>query len=104
MLGARPAADWQERLHRVGIACGQVNDLSRALHYAESLGLSPMIDPGDGAAAQVRSPVEFTATGVVDPIAPPRLGEHDAEVRDWLAADPTALAPLTDHPSRGGPR
>lgn len=104
VLGARPAADWQHRLHRAGIACGQVNDLGGALQYAESLGLAPTADPGDGGVAQVRSPVEFSETGVVPPVAPPHLGEHTDEVRSWLAGETPAPAPLSDDPSRGGRR
>ncbi|EQD87602.1 carnitine dehydratase [Saccharopolyspora erythraea D] len=92
VLGARPAADWQERLQRAGIACGQVNDLSRAVHYAESLGLNPLVDPGQGATAQVRMPIDFSDSAGVKPLAPPRLGEHGEQIRAWLA-DPAAGPP-----------
>ncbi|QUH01406.1 CoA transferase [Saccharopolyspora erythraea] len=85
VLGARPAADWQERLQRAGIACGQVNDLSRAVHYAESLGLNPLVDPGQGATAQVRMPIDLSDSAGVKPLAPPRLGEHGEQIRAWLA-------------------
>ncbi|WP_258342030.1 CaiB/BaiF CoA transferase family protein [Saccharopolyspora gregorii] len=104
VLGARRAGDWQDRLHRAGIACGQVNDLSHAVHYAESLGLRPVVDPGDGGVAQARMPIEFSDLDVADPLAPPQLGEHTDEVRGWLAADPSPLPPLSDDPARGGHR
>jgi crotonobetainyl-CoA:carnitine CoA-transferase CaiB-like acyl-CoA transferase len=111
VLGARPAADWQERLQRVGVACGQVNDLSRAVHYAESLGLRPMVDPGEGAVAQVRNPISFSAlpdgaetdSGEDRPTPPPRLGEHNDEVLAWLGdSAPPPLAPLSRQQSPTG--
>ena len=92
VLGARTAADWQYRLHRAGIACGQVNDLSRAVHYADSLGLRPMVDPGGGAAMQVRMPIDFSDSASAKPSAPPRLGEHGDQIRAWLS-DPAAGPP-----------
>lgn len=96
VLGARRAADWEQRLQRVGIACGQVNDLSGAVHYAESLGLRPVVDPGEGGMAQVRMPIDFSATGSAEVVAPPTLGEHTDEVLDWLAeSDPVDLPSLS---------
>ncbi|GAA2801270.1 CoA transferase [Saccharopolyspora taberi] len=92
VLGARTAADWQDRLQRAGIACGQVNDLSRAVHYAESLGLRPMVDPGDGAIMQARMPIDFSDSASAKPSPPPRLGEHGDRIRAWLS-DPDAGAP-----------
>ncbi|SDP55271.1 formyl-CoA transferase [Actinopolyspora xinjiangensis] len=84
VLGARPAAAWQQRLQRVGIACGQVNDLSGAVRYAESLGLAPTISHEDGEAVGVRNPIGLSESGHARPTAPPRLGEHTTEILDWL--------------------
>lgn len=95
VLGARPAADWQQRLQGVGIACGQVNDLSGAVHYAESLGLRPMVDPGGGAAMQVRMPIDFSGHGSAEVTAPPLLGEHDKEVLAWLEGSEQQLPPIS---------
>lgn len=84
VLAARPAVAWQERLQAAGIACGQVNNLSRAVSYAESLGLRPVVKPDDAAVAQVRMPIDMSSAGVAPPVAPPELGQHTAEVRAWL--------------------
>lgn len=94
VLNARPAADWQERLQRAGIACGQVNDLARAVHHAESLGLNPVVDPGGGAAKQVRMPIDFTGHGTAEVAAPPELGEHTKEVLAWLEDPHESLPPV----------
>ena len=96
VLAARPAVAWQDRLQRVGIACGQVNDLSRAVRYAESLGLRPLVKPDDGDVAQVRMPIDFSAAGEPVLSAPPELGQHTEEVRAWLAdSDSPAMPPLS---------
>ncbi|SFS66695.1 CaiB/BaiF CoA transferase family protein [Saccharopolyspora flava] len=95
VLGARPAADWQRRLQGLGIACGQVNDLSGAVHYAESLGLRPMVDPGGGAAMQVRSPIDFSGHGTAEVTPPPLLGQHDKEVLAWLQDPEQPLPPIS---------
>jgi crotonobetainyl-CoA:carnitine CoA-transferase CaiB-like acyl-CoA transferase len=94
VLGARTAADWQRRLQGVGIACGQVNDVSRAVHYAESLGLRPMVDPGGGAAMQVRTPIDFSGHGSAEVTPPPLLGEHTKEVLSWLEDSEQQLSPI----------
>ena len=95
VLGARPAADWQQRLQGVGVACGQVNDLARAVDHAESLGLRPLIDPGGGAAKQVRMPIDFSGHGSAAVTAPPLLGEHDKEVLAWLQDPEQQLLPIS---------
>lgn len=92
VLGARPAADWQARIRRAGIACGQVNDIKEAVRYAESLGLRPVVEL-DGAMPQTRMPIDFSGFDTAAAVAPPRLGEHTDEVLTWLATDHTPLEP-----------
>lgn len=84
VLDARPAGEWQERLRLEGIACGPVNDLAHAVRFAESLGLRPVLDVGDGELPQVRTPIDFSDIRTVSPAAPPGLGEHTDEVLAWL--------------------
>ncbi len=84
VLGARPAAAWEQRLQRVGVACGQVNGISQAVDYAESLGLRPTVTPSGGDVAQVRMPIDFSGSGCATPVAPPKLGEHTEEILQWL--------------------
>ena len=92
-LAAGDAAHWQRRLAAVGVPCGPVNDLAGAFALAEELGLEPVAEVGPGRVPQVRSPLRLSATPVRPPAAPPRLGEHNAAVRAWLAGPADRPAP-----------
>ncbi|MEY9848066.1 CaiB/BaiF CoA transferase family protein [Streptacidiphilus sp. MAP5-3] len=85
-LTAHGTAEWQALLTGAGIPCGPVNDLAGAFALADELGLAPVADVGEGRVPQVRSPLTLTATPVRQPVAPPRLGEHNDAVRAWLTA------------------
>ncbi len=89
-LRQRPAADWVGLLRERGVPAAQVNDLQEAFAEAVELGLEPTVSPRrtDGTAIPtVRSPMRLSSTPVVVRHAPPRIGEHDAEVRQWLLTD-----------------
>jgi formyl-CoA transferase len=77
-LAARPAAEWVALLGAAGVPAGPINDVAQAFAFAEALGLDPVDETGG--VRTVRSPLR---TPVRRP--PPGLGEHDAEVRAWLA-------------------
>jgi crotonobetainyl-CoA:carnitine CoA-transferase CaiB-like acyl-CoA transferase len=70
-VATRPAADWQERLSKVGVPCGVVRSVLEVLASTHGSALTGMPPSVPGA---VRCP-------------PPRLGEHSAEVRKagWKA-------------------
>ncbi|MFC7344317.1 CaiB/BaiF CoA transferase family protein [Saccharopolyspora griseoalba] len=99
VLGARTAADWQRRLTSAGIACGQVNDLAGAVHLAETLGLEPIVEPGGGAAVQIRNPIDFSEHGSAGASPPPQLGEHTKEVLGWLEDPEQPLPPISSRRS-----
>lgn len=96
VLDARTAGDWQQRLRQAGVACGLVNDLGGAVRYAESLGLRPTIRAGDSV-PQARMPIDFSEwdAAAENPLPPPRLGEHDTELRTWLS-QPDRETPCTE--------
>ena len=109
-LAADSAPGWQRRLGAVGVPCGPVNDLAGAFALAERLGLEPVAEVGPGRVPQVRSPLRLSATPVRTPVAPPRLGQHNSDVRGWLAAPadparplPPPISPPTSPPTGGGP-
>lgn len=76
--------DWAQRLTAAGVPAGPINDVPEAFAFAESLGLDPVWEL-DGVRT-VRSPLR----GLAEPTTrPPRLGEHDEEVRRWLRRPPS---------------
>jgi len=90
-LRAETAATWATRLNAVGVAAGVVNTVGDGLALAEDLGLHPVIDTvgQDGRVSrQVRMPITWAPPYAGSPSAPPRLGEHTAEVLSWLDDTP----------------
>ena len=55
--------------------------------HLRALGLEPTVEVGGGHPPQVRHPVTYSVSTPVPPTAPPALGEHDDEIRRWLADD-----------------
>jgi len=79
------AAEWVARLGEAGVPAGPINDIGEAFAFAEDLGLEPWVEV-DGVRT-VRPVVTLGTTPAAVRRRPPRLGEHDAEIRAWLAAD-----------------
>lgn len=79
---------WVERLSAAGLPAGRVGTVADGFALAERLGLAPTVDVGDGRPPQVRSPLTFSDTPVTAYGPPPRLGEHNDEVRGRLGAPP----------------
>ncbi|GAA3224409.1 CoA transferase [Pseudonocardia petroleophila] len=77
-LSRRPAAEWVERLTRVGVPAGVVNDVAGAFALAESLGLDPVVrlPRADGTSIGLtRNPITLSRTPVRYRTAPPALPE-----------------------------
>jgi crotonobetainyl-CoA:carnitine CoA-transferase CaiB-like acyl-CoA transferase len=85
-LEREDAATWTERLNAAGVPAGTVNDIAGAYALAERLGLDPVAEVEGVRSA--RSPMRLAGTPAVTRRRPPRLGEHDAELRAWLALPP----------------
>ena len=79
------AAEWVARLGEAGVPAGPINDIGEAFAFAEDLGLEPWVEV-DGVRT-VRPAVTLGTTPAAVRRRPPRLGEHDAEIRAWLAGD-----------------
>ena len=82
---------WAERLNAAGVPAGPVNDVGEAFALAERLGLEPVAEL-DGVRT-ARSPLRLSGTPALPRMRPPRLGEHDEELRDWLSRPPAPPAP-----------
>jgi len=99
-LITRSAAQWSAILAPLGVPCGPVNDLAGAFDLAETLGLEPTIQAGDGddAITLPANPIALSGTSIQSASRPPRLGEHTAELAAWLDPvhpDPSPIRPAS---------
>ncbi len=87
-LSTATTDEWFERFRAVGLPGGPVNTVPEGVAFAESIGLEPVVEVGDGDAAlpAVRNPITFSETPASYPYAPPALDEHGDELRAWLSA------------------
>lgn len=79
-LSTRTADAWFEELTAAGVPCGPINDLAGAFALADRLGLGARVPAAAAGPGQVAHPVVFEATPAAYRSAPPRLGEHTAEI------------------------
>ena len=67
-----------------------VNQVDDAFALARSVGLEPVAElrRDDGTVvATTANPLALSVTPVAYRVPPPRLGEHDAEIRAWLGRE-----------------
>jgi len=83
IFAGESAQSWTERLTAAGVPAGPVNDVAQAYQFAESLGLEPVVDL-EGVRS-TRSPMRLSRTPAIPQSRPPRLGEHNDELRAWLS-------------------
>lgn len=78
------------RLTAVGVPCGPINTIAEGVAFAEHLGLAPVVETptGDANVRTVRNPISLSATPADYRLGPPRLGQHDVEIRRWLRSSP----------------
>ena len=62
------------------------------MHFAESLGLEPIVDVFGS--AQIANPLRLSATAVSYRHRPPALGEDEKEILDWLDTGESAKSDL----------
>ncbi len=82
-FAGRPAAEWVAALTAAGVPAGPINDVAQAFALAGALGLDPVDEIGG--VRTVRSPLRLSQTPATVARCPPALGEHDADIRAWLA-------------------
>lgn len=88
-LSQHTTEEWFARFREVGLPGGPVNTVPQGVAFAESLGLDPVVEVGDGDAAvpSIRNPISFSATPADYRYPPPALDEHADELRAWLRGD-----------------
>lgn len=83
LLAERPTAFWLEGLRRVGVPTGEVRSVGAALTAPETLArnmVQAVPHPTAGEVSLVASPLKLSSTPVVEPVAPPLLGQHSTSV------------------------
>ncbi|TXK19245.1 CoA transferase [Homoserinibacter sp. GY 40078] len=100
LLASAGADEWEQIIADAGVPVGRVGTVSSGLALADELGLEPLIEVVDDEGAttrQVRSPITWKPAFPPQRHAPPTLGQHDDELREWLAdaGDPRPSPPTT---------
>jgi len=92
----RPRAEWLALLERHDVPAAPINNVAEALADPQvaHLGLVREFGHGERATRLVGSPVAFAATPCDGDLAPPEIGEHNAEVFGRLGYDTDELARL----------
>jgi crotonobetainyl-CoA:carnitine CoA-transferase CaiB-like acyl-CoA transferase len=106
----QPWSYWQPRMRAAGVPCGQVRSVGEAIRSPEARErklVTRIPHPRTGWVPNVRLPIRYSRTPVVDPVAAPEVGQHTEEViREILGYDEGRLAQLAeagafgDHPPR----
>ena len=91
-LHTRGADEWFATLTAAGVPCGPINDVAQGMHFAESLGLEPIVDVFGS--AQIANPLRLSATAVSYRHRPPALGEDEKEILAWLDTEESAMSDL----------
>lgn len=96
-LSVGSAGEWIARLTDAGVPAGPINTIAEAFAFSRALGLAPdtAARRTDGSeVATTRSPIRFAGDAALTATPPsrvradrppPRLGEHDEEIRAWLS-------------------
>ena len=91
---------WIEKIRRAGVPGGAVRTVAEALNAPETSArgmVAKMPHATIGDLRLVASPIKYSGTPVVNPIAPPLLGEHtDAVLTDLLDMSEGQIAKLRD--------
>lgn len=87
LFAARTRADWLELFEASGIPAGPINRLNEVFVDPAVLALDLVdthVDRDGREVSTVRFPVAMSATPATVRRAPPRIGEHDDELFEWL--------------------
>lgn len=90
VLATRDAAEWEQLLSAAGIPCGMVRDISQAMSLpalderALRIALNVPGLPGREDVAVLGPGFVSSQAGRTELAAPPTLGQHSEEIRDWL--------------------
>jgi crotonobetainyl-CoA:carnitine CoA-transferase CaiB-like acyl-CoA transferase len=94
----QPWSYWQSKMRTAGVPCGQVRTVGEAIRSPEAREreiVTRIPHPKVGWVPNVRLPIRYSRTPVVDPVAAPAVGQHTRQVLgDLLGYDEDRLARL----------
>jgi crotonobetainyl-CoA:carnitine CoA-transferase CaiB-like acyl-CoA transferase len=94
----QPWSHWQSKMRAAGVPCGQVRTVGEAIRSPEARAreiVTRIPHPKVGWVPNVRLPIRYSRTPIVDPVAAPAVGQHTKEVLgDLLGYDEDRLAEL----------
>lgn len=81
-LQRRPAAEWVVALNEAGVAAAEINRVGEMLEDPDiRTGLIGEVETADGPVRQLRTPIRLGGDPLALSSAPPRLGEHNEQIR-----------------------
>ena len=86
-------AAWSQAFARAGVPAGPINDIAAAFAFADAVGIAAVdtttttTTGRDEPVRTVASPIILSRTPASTRLPPPRLGEHDDEIKAWLDRD-----------------
>jgi len=94
----QPWLYWQSKMRAAGVPCGLVRSVGEAIRSPEARErelVTRIPHPKVGWVPNVRLPIRYSRTPIVDPVAAPAVGQHTKEVLgDWLGYDEDRLGQL----------
>jgi crotonobetainyl-CoA:carnitine CoA-transferase CaiB-like acyl-CoA transferase len=101
----QPWCYWQQRMRAAGVPCGQVRSVGEAIRSPEARErqiVTRIPHPQGGWVPNVATPIRYSRTPVVDPVAAPTVGQHTSEVlRAILGYDEDRLTRLAESGALG---
>ncbi len=89
---------WLSQLEKAGVPCGPINSIGEAIDHPQIKHRNMLLKvphPTAGEVSLINTPVKYSKTPVVVPVAPPLLGQHtDQILRDELGFDEKKVAQL----------
>jgi crotonobetainyl-CoA:carnitine CoA-transferase CaiB-like acyl-CoA transferase len=102
----QPWAHWQSKMRAAGVPCGQVRTVGEAIRSPEAREreiVTRIPHPKVGWVPNVRLPIRYSRTPIVDPVAAPAVGQHTKEVLcGLLGYDEDRMAQLAQAGALGG--
>lgn len=98
VMSKEDSAAWSTRLHEAGVPCGPIQTIAELFEHPQVKARALRVDlamTGAAAASLVANPMRLTASQPQYRRAPPRLGEHTAEVlQERLGLDQNGVEAL----------